>query len=183
MDVKSAARKQVESILQKFCPAEIVVGRETWAATLESALFEKHSGDMKQVTKHAMSIASSLKCNGSALHGYSASELVTMTAVELNTGTAASKQRELEAAGLVGWERSTIEPPPVLPSSSIWNTSAEECCLVLVAFNSKEVSAALRVAFAGIERVIVLDGNILEQDGQNHTVDAFVSPANTMGEC
>jgi hypothetical protein len=179
---KSAARKKVESILLKFCPAEIAVGREVWATALELALFEKHSGDMKQVTKHAMSIASSLKSNGSALYEYSTSELVVMTAAELNTGTPASKKRELEAAGLVGWEHCTIDPPPVLSSTSFWNTSAEGCCLLLVAFNSKEVSAALRVAFAGIERVVVLDGNILEHDGQNYSVDAFVSPANTTGE-
>jgi hypothetical protein len=181
MSDKSAARKQVESILLKFCPTEITMGREEWAAALESALFAKHSGDMKQLTKHAMSIASSLRCNGSALFSYSAVKLVTMTAAELNAGTAASKHRQLEAAGLIGWENSTIEPAPVLPSSSFWNTSAEACCLVLVAFGSTEVSAALRKAFEGIARVVVLDGNILEQDGLNYNVDAYVSPANTMG--
>lgn len=175
-----SARKALVGIILKYCPSEIDIElKSKWAQELEAAVYDHCSGDMKESRKRIMSLTGSLRSNGSHLSQFLPSSLATMSLVDLNSGTAASIHRFNVANGLDGWEGSTLEPQPSLLASSHWFSSG--CKLVLVAYNNTEVSSTLRTSFGETEGVHVIDDNILCHDGLGHCVDAFVSPANTIG--
>lgn len=174
------ARKALEGILLKYCPTEVDPKHSSkWAQELESAVYDHNNGDLKLSRKHIMSLTTSLRGNGTHLSQFSPSDLANMSLADLNTGTVASIHRSNVVNGLIGWERSTLDPQPNLSAASAWFTSG--CSLVLVAFNNTEVSNTLRASFGTTQNVFVLDDNILYHDGRGHCVDALVSPANTIG--
>lgn len=175
-----SARKALEGIIFKYCPVEVDPElRSNWATELESAIYDHHNGDMKLERKHIMTLTNSLRSNGTHLSQFTPSTLATMSLVDLNAGTVASIHRSNVANGLIGWEKSTAEPQPIITTGSDWFSSG--CKLILVAFNNTEVSTTLRVSFGTTEGVHVIDDNILFHDGRGHSVDVFVSPANTIG--
>lgn len=83
--------------------------------------------------------------------------------------------------GLVGWETYLQRAIPPLPVESEWFQSGLSCHLVIVSYQNKEVNEAFAEVFRAVDRVAIVDGNILQQDGGGYQADAFFSPANTIG--
>lgn len=168
-----ALKERIEAILLKHCPEDIAESaRASWAAGVCQALIDHHGEDGKAISRHSMLIVSAIRSHGERLSRIPPSSLVRMNPNELNERTVVSSS----------WSRSIAEHVPMLDEHSVWRTAGSKCELVLVSFCDAPLLRALRTAFVDIERVHIVDGNILNQDGGEHMVDTFVSPANTTGD-
>lgn len=176
------ARKAYRDILFKHSPPQDEPEQKrSWAEEVEAVLHDKHHGDHKLIKKHLMSIVSGLNHNAEHLHKFAPMEIVSMNLSELNQGTAAATTRALVANGLLGWESCLEKPIPTLPKDSEWYREGSGCRLVIVSFQNKEVNDAFAQLFHSTERVEVIDGSILHQDGGGFQADALMAPANTIG--
>ena len=175
-------RSAFKDILLKHSPHELDKDQKlSWAEELEATLHDVHGGDSKLIKKHLLQLITALKQNSAYLSKFTAQELVSMSPSELGAGTSSVAARSLLVNGLVGWETYLQRAIPQLPTESPWFQSGSSCRLVIVSFQNKEVYGAFTEAFRSVDRVTVIDGNILHQDGGDYLSDAFLSPANTIG--
>jgi len=176
------ARAAFVEILLKHCPCEVdEERRKSWAEELEAALYHKHRGDPKPIKRHLLQLISSLKQNSAHLSHFTAQEVVTMSPSELGAGTPSAEARSRIVNGLVGWETYLQATIPQLSGESGWHKIGSSCRLIIVSFQNKEINDAFTEVFRHVDRVVVTDGNILHQDGGGYQADAFLSPANTIG--
>lgn len=105
--------------------------------------------------------------------GCKAEDLPTMSS-DIMASEEVLQKRRIQRLG--GWEP-LREPFPVLPVDIAWHAAATKR-LVLVLSDASTAQAFERCFVRGAPRIEVVDGDITAQDGR---VDAYVSPANTMG--
>ena len=175
-------RSAFKDILLKHSPHELDEDQKLlWAEELEATLHDVHGGDAKLIKKHLLQLFTAYKQNSPYLSQFTVHELVSMSPSELGAGTSSVEARSRLVNGLVGWETYLQKAIPQLPAESEWFQSGSSCRLVIVSFQNKDVNDAFTEAFRGVDRVTVIDGNILHQDGGGYQADAFLSPANTIG--
>eukprot|EP01050_Picozoa_sp_SAG11_P008054 SAG11_NODE_691_length_7699_cov_3.868026_11_plen_181_part_00 len=104
-------------------------------------------------------------------------ELVALPIGQLVEGSDVGRRRSAVDRGTNAWEGSFADPAPPLSHNSAWHRAGGTKQLILVSSSLRE-REALRDYFGGVPRVKIVGGDILLQEG---SVDAFVSPANTIG--
>jgi len=181
-------RRKLLEALKRACPSKEEEKRASWATELVAALRSKHRGSCtinshtvvsKAMFDHARSIASNLKRNNN-LCNLTPNELVELTQDELAKGT---KTEQLRAkARLGGWH------PPLTPSvlssdRSAWHQEAQHQSKRLVLVLRDETTwRSYHKYFGGLPRVDVIQHHDITDDKKlGPTVDAYVSPANSMG--
>lgn len=171
-------------MLVERCPLDAAAsdqGRREWAVQVEEAVSSRHSSP-QEVNAHLRNLLSNLRSNGVALALYEPAELAALSNAQLAEDSGERRRREATGRALGEderqWHGSYADPPQVLSPRSAWH--ATRCSLVLCTRGiDSEAHKALQYYFHGVQRVAVASGgSILAQDG---VVDAFISPANTMG--
>ena len=175
----------VAAALLKVCPLDGAgdAQRRAWAVALEAAVLSRHRSSTKEVKTHVRNLKNNLRSNGACLARYDPIELAALSNEQLGEDLKQDRLREATGRSWRAeqpWSGSYADPPPVISDDSAWRTASGRRRLVLATRGiDTEANAALQYYFKEVPGVeIAIGGSILAQEG---VVDAFISPANTMG--
>ena len=145
---------------------------EQWADCVCDAICH-HFGTDKERLAVARTLVFNLKRNAALLTNIEPERLVHLSSEEMTLGTDVDRVRK--RARLGGWEPPNLSQ---LSSSSPWFDEAYHDKQLVLVLKEDALFREFQACFANIPRVRVAQGDITRVEGD---FDAFVSPANTMG--
>ena len=161
--------------LKSVCPLRSASAEEQlqWARSVYAALLLECRGDDRALVGKLRTLLHNLAGNGPNLAHHTPAHLAGLNAAQLGEGSRAAKRQKQIKNG--GWRPVDWDVGVDVARAGPWGASGKELVFVVLRQDNADVFTR---CFAGLGNVRVEVGSI---EGQRRVVDAFVSPANTVG--